>query len=117
MATGHDVGHIASILPVAEFASAENRLGAWGVGDEVDPAEQVDEMVARHAGTNLLESPPLEKHLGVEGQLFRHLDELIPIGCFRAGIGWDGVLPGAEGALPVLHGIDHVELPNLPFYQ
>src|ERR1039458_908083 len=104
------VGCVTAVLPVAEAACCHGAYRAVGSGDEVRPAEKMDEEVAGDAAAIGLPLTPLEEMLGVEGNLGRSAKKARPIAGLFRGVGRDGVIPCAHGRVAIPAGGDHVEL-------
>src|SRR5258705_13045285 len=67
------------------------------------------EEIARDAGSIVLPFAPLEEALTRERDLRRGSEKARPIASFGAGVKRNGVVPGAEGGVPIPMGTDHVE--------
>src|SRR5260370_6848367 len=68
------------------------------------------EEIARDAGSIVLPFAPLEKAFTRERTLRRGSEKARPIAGFGGGVKGNGVVPGAEGGVPIPIGTDHVEL-------
>src|SRR5690606_19512620 len=77
---------------------------------EMDPGEEVDEEVARDAGSVVAVVAPAEEADGFEGALGRATEEAVPVDVLGGGVGRDGVLPRADGGIAVEVDVDVVEL-------
>ena len=78
-----DVGDVAAVLPEAEAAGSHGAGWAHGAGDEVSSAEEMDEEIAGDAAAVVLPFAPLEKVLGIPGNLGSGAEEARPV----AGLG------------------------------
>ena len=105
-----DVGGVAAVFPEAQAAGGHGAGGAVGTGDEVGAAEEMDEEIAGHAAAVGLPFAPLEEVLGVPWDFGGGAEEARPVAGFGAGVGRNGVVPGADGGVAVPAGGDHVEL-------
>lgn len=105
----HEIGDVAAVLPVVRTAAREDALGAVGIHDVVDAAEEVDEQVTRDTGAVILVVAPTEEADGLEGALGCGADEAVPIDGGGRGVVRDYVLPGAEGGVAVVEGFDHAD--------
>ncbi len=72
----------------------------------------MNEKVAGDTRAEFAVIAPPEELLLVVGDVRAAGDVAVPVNGGRRRIGWDGVLPGAEGALTVIGSFDAVELPD-----
>src|ERR1700738_1170013 len=73
-------------------------------------AEEVHKKIAGNTGSIVLPFAPLEETLTGERTLRRRSEKARPIAGFGGGVKRNGVVPGAEGGVPIPIGTDHVEL-------
>ena len=77
---------------------------------------QVDEEIAAESLAVVGEAAPAEESHGIEGVLGGAVDECVPVDGLRAGVGRNGIDPGAAGriAIPVsIDGSDFAELAGI----
>ena len=108
--TQHHVGHVAAVFPEAYSSGCHGARGPMRAGDEVSSAKEVDEKIARHAASVGLPLAPLEKVLGVEGNLGRCAQKARPVTGFGRGIQRHGVVPGADGRVAIPARGHHIQL-------
>src|SRR5262245_45511105 len=91
----HDVGNVAAVSPIAQTAGRHHTRRAHGSQHVVDAREEMDEEIARYAGSVVAIVAPAEEPYGIERPLGRVADEPVPIDGRRRGIGRYRILPGA----------------------
>src|ERR1700736_6236908 len=96
------VGELAAIFEVVEASARLRALrGLFGAGDEVNAGDQVNEKISSKAFAIIGVAAPAEEADGIESVLGRVSKKRIPIDSFFAGIGGNGIDPGAAGRIAV----------------
>ena len=91
----HHVGHIPAVFPEAQPSGGHRACGPMRAGDEVGSAKEMDEKIAGYPASISLPLAPLEKVLGVKGNLGRGAQKSRPVTGFGRGIQRHSVVPGA----------------------
>src|SRR5208283_1242706 len=90
------IGELAAIFEVEETTGGLGALrGLVDAGDELDAREQVNEKIAAEALAVVSEAAPAEEADRIESLLGRVAEERVPVDGFFAGVGRNGIDPGA----------------------
>ena len=109
-----EVGKLAAIFEVVEASAGLGALGGlFRAGDEVDSGNQMDEEITAQAFAIIGVAAPAEEADGIEGALGRGAEEGVPVDGFFAGVGRNGLDPGAAGGIAVPVSVDGEDLAEL----
>ena len=102
-----EIGELAAILEVEQAAGGHGALrGLVDAGDELNAGEQVNEEIAAEALAVVGEAAPAEEADGIEGDFGSVAEERVPVDGLFAGVGRNGIDPGAAGRIAVPVSVD-----------
>src|SRR5207253_9781598 len=97
-------------LPESKPTSCIHARGTNRSGHKMHPRKEVNEQIARDAGTVVAIISPAEQSGGFERNFRRASQEAVPIDVLARRIRMNRILPGPDRGVAILPGLHHVEL-------